>query len=353
MSASVWDGVVGQAPAVERLTAALDAGPVHAYLFVGPPGSTKTEAARAFAGLLLSGQDDPEQRDVRLALRGEHPDVREVRRTGPAISADQAREIARVASLAPAEGDRKVLILEEFHLLRPEGAALLLKTIEEPPPSTTFVILCDFVPHDLVTISSRCVRVDFRGIPKDLVAARLLVEGIGPAEAQAAAVASLGDLDRARLLASDPAVAERRRTFAGVPDRLDGTGGAAAALAAELLDLVDDAAAPLAARHEQEVEALSERIAEMGERGSGKKQLEDRHRRELRRQRMDELRSGLAVVAGAYRDRVTAGSASNGGGFEDDAASAVHLVHEALESLTFNPNERLLLESLLWRLPSR
>lgn len=77
---SVWDGVVGQTRAIARLRAA--AAPVHAYLFVGPPGSTKDAAARVFAALLLAGVDDPDERDARLALLGEHPDVREVRRLG-------------------------------------------------------------------------------------------------------------------------------------------------------------------------------------------------------------------------------------------------------------------------------
>src|SRR5690606_4533927 len=104
---SVWDDVVGQAAAVERLRRAVTA-PVHAYLFVGPAGSTKKEAARAFAALLIAGVDDPGHRDVDLVLRGEHPDVKEVARTGPAISFDQAREIVRTASLAPSEGARKV-----------------------------------------------------------------------------------------------------------------------------------------------------------------------------------------------------------------------------------------------------
>src|SRR5262245_32187998 len=137
--ASVWDAVVGQTAAVARLQLAV-AAPVHAYLFVGPAGSTKRQAARAFAALLLTdGVDDPSLRDAELALRGEHPDVREVTRVGAMISFDQAREIVRTASLAPTEGDRKVMILDEFHLLRPEGAALLLKTIEEPPASTIFI----------------------------------------------------------------------------------------------------------------------------------------------------------------------------------------------------------------------
>ena len=64
---SVWDGVVGQPRAVQQLTRSA-AAPVHAYLFVGPAGSTKHEAARAFAALLLTGHDEPDARAARLAL---------------------------------------------------------------------------------------------------------------------------------------------------------------------------------------------------------------------------------------------------------------------------------------------
>ena len=133
----------------------------------------------------------------------------------------------RLSSLAPTEGDRKVLILDEFHLLRPEGAALMLKTIEEPPPSSMFVILCDFVPTDLITISSRCVRIDFRSIGDNVVAERLIAEGVAPESAAAAATAALGDLDRARVLANDPELAARREAFARTPHQLNGTGSVA------------------------------------------------------------------------------------------------------------------------------
>lgn len=343
---AIWDDVVGQPAAVEQLRAAA-AAPVHAYLFDGPPGSTKTEAARAFAAMLISGGEDRDQRDARLVLHGEHPDVHEVRRTGPAISADQAREIVRIASLAPMESPRKVLVLDEFHLLRPEGAAILLKTIEEPPGSTIFVILTDFVPTDLITISSRCARIEFRGVATDLIAARLVAEGVGPKEATAAAAAALGDLDRARVLASDPGLAERRLAFGEAPRRLDGTGHVAMTTAATLLERIDTAAEPLAARHDTEVAELDERIKASGERGSGRKQLEERHKRELRRHRTDELRSGLATLSAAYRDALVSGSASDPAA----ASAAVARVTGALEALERNPNERLLLESLLWSLP--
>ena len=80
-----------------------------------------------------------------VALAGEHPDVREVERTGASISKEQVSDIIRAAGLAPVEGSRKVMILHEFHLLSAEGAARLLKTIEEPPPSTVFIVLADQV----------------------------------------------------------------------------------------------------------------------------------------------------------------------------------------------------------------
>ena len=343
---SVWADVVGQTEAIDRLTRSA-ADPVHAYLFIGPAGSTKKEAARAFAALVIGGVDDASERDAGLVLRGEHPDVKEVSRVGPSISFDQAREIVRTASLAPTEGDRKVMILDEFHLLRPEGAALLLKTIEEPPDSTTFLILADFVPQDLITISSRCARIDFRAVDPQVIADRLVSEGVDPDSAAEAARASGGNVDRARVLAADPDLAARRRTFADVPYELDGTGAKAMAVVDDLLARIEAAAAPLAERHAAEVTAMDERIKQYGERGSGKKALDDRHKRELRRHRTDELLAGLTVIAGTYRDALVADTVDR----PDAAAEAVHRIHAAMETLERNPNESLLLQSLLWSLP--
>ena len=344
-TSSVWDAVVGQPTAVATLRQAA-ASPVHAYLFVGPPGSTKDEAARAFAAVLLTGTDDPTPRDARLAMRGEHPDVHEVERVGPAISAEQARDIIHVTSLAPVEGDRKVVILHDFHLLTAEAAARLLKSIEEPPPSTTFLVLADFVPAELITIASRCVRVEFRSIPDDVLAERLRAEGVEPDVVAATVAAAGGDLERARILASDPELVARRAAFAEIPSRLDGTGATVIAIVEELLARIDAAAAPLAARHAAEVAELEARIEQLGERGSGRKQIEERHRRELRRHRTDELRSGLGVLAGAYRDVLASGA-------RDAAAvvAAVERINDAVKHLEHNPNEQLLLQSLLWSLP--
>jgi DNA polymerase-3 subunit delta' len=347
----IWEAVVGQPAAVATLRTAAADGAVHAYMFVGPPGSSKLQAARAFAAQLVTEAEAADSRDSRLILTGTHPDVIESRRTGAAILAEQAAEIVRLSSLAPIESGRKVMILDEFHLLAPASAVRLLKTIEEPPASTTFIILCDFVPTELVTIASRCVRVDFRPLETDVIAAQLVAEGVDPAHATAAAASALGDLDRARLLANDPELARRRDAFANVAHELDGTGSVALRCASNLLDMIDESLAPLVSRHEADAAALAERIASTGDRGSGRKDLEDLHKRELRRHRTDELRAGLATLAATYRDSATDAATSGAVVDIDNCAAAIHRIHGALESLDRNPNERLLIESLLWSLP--
>src|SRR5437762_12935162 len=106
-SEDLFAAVIGQNQAVAKLRDAAIA-PVHAYLLAGPPDSGKREAARAFAATLLCRNGgDGTCRNCRLALAGEHPDVREVVRSGPAITMDQARDIVTLASRTPVEGERK------------------------------------------------------------------------------------------------------------------------------------------------------------------------------------------------------------------------------------------------------
>ena len=330
-------------PSATRVLAASIAKPVHAYLFHGPAGSGKRLAARAFAAELL-GQSE---RDRRLVLAGLHPDVHEVERVGAAISAEQAEDVVRIASRAPLEGARKVLILDEFHLLRPEAAARLLKTIEEPAASTIFLVIANDIPPELVTIASRCVRVEFGGFTRQHLVALLVESGVELERAESAADGAGGSLDRARLLAADTGAVIRRHAFSGVPQRLDGTGAVVADIVAELQGLIEAAAAPLAERHTAEVKEIDERAKAHGERGSGRKSLEERHKRELRRHRIDELKAGLVVMAGSYRDRLVSGA----GRRDRDLVAAVHAIHETIEALERNPNETLQLQALLVRLP--
>jgi DNA polymerase-3 subunit delta' len=150
------------------------------------------------------------------------------------------------------------------------------------------------------------------------------------------------------VLANDPELAARRAAFAAVPPLLDGTGRVVTQQVAMLLALIDAAAAPLVERQARELAELEERVALIGERGSGRKQLDDRHKRELRRHRIDELRSGLAVLSGRYRDALVSGHAHR----PDQLVQAVAHIHAAIDALDRNPNEPLLLQALLLDLPS-
>jgi DNA polymerase-3 subunit delta' len=340
----LWSEVVGQQGAVAELQAAV-AAPVHAYLLVGPRGSGKRALARAFAAALLSsGRDgDDAERHARLALAEAHPDLTVVERHGPFITAAQADEIVVAASRASIEGGPKVLVLDEFHLVT-TAAPKLLKSIEEPPPGTVFVVLAEQVTHDLVTIASRCVQIDLGAIPDDAVAARLVAEGVDPDRAWEAAVAAVGDLRRARVLADDERVALRRRAWEGVPERLDGSGARAVELVDELLAMIGDAMAPLAEVHAAELAELEERVKATGERGSGRRELTDRHKREERRYRTDEIRAGLTELARRYRDQLATSARPS------SAIAAIAAITALAEELVRNPNERLQLTALFVRL---
>ena len=350
----LFEAVVGQERAVARL---MDAArrPVHAYLLHGPPGSGKRAAARGLAAALLCPDGGCGVcNSCRRALAGTHPDLVTVERTGAALDVDDAREITTRAQRRPLESSRQVLLVPDVHLAS-KAAPALLKTVEEPPPSTVFVLLADDLPPGLATIVSRCVQVPFAVVAPRVVEEWLVGRGVAGEVAATVAAASGGNLDRARLLADDPGFDARRRQWRSVPGRLDGTGAAAVVVADELLGLADEALVPLREGHAGELAALEGQAEAVGARGiPGRKAVEDRHKREERRWRADDLRMGLAALADAYRDRLVAtvdGDARPGtpGVDADRRAAAAHVdaVGRAAAALSRNVREDLLLESLM------
>lgn len=338
-----WSDVVGQPRAVGAMRSSL-ASPHHAYLLVGPRGAGKRALALAFAAELLAGSSPDPERTRSLVLGEAHPDLEVVEREGASISADQAAKIVERASRSPVEGAQKVLLLDEFHLVSPAVGPKLLKTVEEPPPGTTFLILAEEVTPDLVTLASRCVRVELGPVPEVAIAERLVAEGVREAKAAAAAASAAGDLRRARVLATDERLAIRQRLWEEIPSRLDGTGAVAAACAEEVLAAIEDSMAVLRHRQEAELEELVERVERTGERGAGRRQLVERHKREERRHRTDELRFGLGVLARAYGTDLRDPASS------PRAVAALGAISQTSEALVRNPNERLQLQALFVRL---
>jgi DNA polymerase-3 subunit delta' len=339
----LYADVVGQERAVAQLRAAARS-PVHAYLLVGPAGSGTREAARSFgASLLCQLGGCGRCEDCRRALAGIHPDVAFHERAGPYITVGDARSIVQAAGTSPVEGRRKVLVLVDFHLVE-KAAPALLKAIEEPPPTTVFVVLAEHIPPELVTIASRCVLVELQPVPAERIADALVADGVSPATAAEIAAAAGGNVERARLLASDPGFADRQALWRSVPERLDGTGATASVLADELLASLGGVLEPLRRKHEAEAAEGQERSRLYGESGPSTKQLEERHKREQRRLRLDELRAGLATVAGAYRDKLASGADPK------PYLDALDVIAAANEALVRNPNETLLLQAMLVRL---
>jgi DNA polymerase-3 subunit delta' len=148
------------------------------------------------------------------------------------------------------------------------------------------------------------------------------------------------------LLAADEHLAARRALWHSVPARLDGTGSTAAQLASALLASADEATAPLRTRHAEELEKRAADAEAAGLKAiPGRKAVEEEQRREERRWRTDELRAGLAVLAGAYRDRMTTADQRL-----PALQSALAAVEDAARELIRNPNELLMLEALMVRL---
>ena len=371
-AASLFSNVVGQDAAVGFLRAAARR-PVHAYLFVGKQGAGAAGAARAFAAALLCPHGGCGRCTAcARALAGSHPDLVELTRTGAAMAVDEARQLTTLALRHPIESVRQVIVLFDVHLAE-RAAPALLKTIEEPPPSTVFVLLGEDVPPSLATVASRCASVAFPPVPEATVAAWLAQRGVDADRARLVAEGAGGDLDRALLLSDDPAYVGRVALWRSVPGRLDGHGATAGAIAREIIGALDGAVAPLKAQHGQELEVLEDQAEALGQRGvPGRKDVTDRQRREERRWRTDDLRAGLGVLARAYRDRLVdaacapveqvgsapigsapVGPAPGSRGHPEEMRAwhaAVGLIGEASEALGRNAQEAVLLEALFVRL---
>ncbi|MGI9642277.1 MAG: hypothetical protein ACR2N9_05795 [Acidimicrobiia bacterium] len=340
MTSDAFDSIVGQDRAVQQLSAAV-AAPVHAYIFVGPRGSGKRRAAAAFAGELV-GRSEDRSRNRSLAAREEHPDLVIFEPEGNALRAEEADAVVVEASRASTEAGRKVIMIDRFHDATPEAAAKLLKPIEEPPASIVFLLLSEEVPPEHVTIASRSTRIDFPAVTIPDITSALLDRGVPPDVAEAAARGSGGDVSRAELLVSDEEFGRRRSLWWDAPTQLDGSGHVVSEIVGSIRQAIDEAQAPLDERHLAEQAVMEETEELVGTRGSGRRAMETRHKREARLHRTDEWRMGLATLAARYREGIDA---------PDVDLEVFDSLRTAADVLSRNPNEELWLSSLLLELP--
>ena len=182
--------IKGQDSAINFLKGSLKTGRIsHAYIFLGPRGVGRKLTALNFAKALnclsedgdapcgpsVNSGFDPEQRrriegcgqcvSCKRIEASNHPDVLLIKKDGAErsreIKIDSIREVIRLAGLKPYEAKKKVFIIDDSASMNAESSNALLKTLEEPPANSIFILIAESLDSLLATIVSRCTVVKF------------------------------------------------------------------------------------------------------------------------------------------------------------------------------------------------
>lgn len=303
----VFDGIIGQPKVREFLRSCVSSDRVsHAYLFCGPAGSNKTQAAYAFARAILC-EGDPcadcegcTSQACRHIVRKAHPDVHYLAPEGAqGYVVDQIRDVMADTLLAPIQAKRKVYIIDRVDLLGTAAANAFLKTLEEPPSDVVLILLGRTRESVLPTIVSRCQVVPFRHIPAS-EAAGILVQNTGCTlpEAFIAIEACGGSITKAADFLRSKERAQLRLTMTQAlaslarADDLDVLGYAA--------EIVLASKAPLDRVRQEQERILDERSEFLQK--SALKTLETRHKRALSQASFELLRQMTSVAKSWLRD---------------------------------------------------
>ena len=338
---NLLEDVIDQDSAVAQLHKSSE-NPVHAYLFVGPKGSCKWDAAKAFAAMIMNhrNKDQNEERVMNLVRRGEHPDLIKVEPTGNQYRDDDVQQIINEASRSPIEGAKKIIVANRFHTANETAVGRLLKTLEEPPESVIIILLSEIIPKNQITIASRCQHVQFNQISDSKMGDWLTRHVNDPDTIQLLISAARGDIDRAKDLISDPNIAYRYELWKSTLENLKPEGYAIATSVNEIQKAIDDAQEILADKHDLEIQDLLDNEKQLGIKTGVRNQLEDTHKREIRRFRTDELEFGLSIFATMFQEQLRTNP-------DEGSLHAVKIIKKANGVMKRNANEKLLLTSLL------
>ena len=214
---SVWDSLVGQKPVIDMLSRIAQGDPsqiTQSWLICGPPGSGRSNMARAFAAALESpdhGMSAEPTRVTQQVLAGTHPDVTVLTTNKVTIGIDQVREIITTSEQMPATAPWRIIISEDVDRMLERTTNVLLKEIEEPAEHCIWLLCAPSAQDVLPTIRSR-TRIVNLAVPSTQAVAGFLTSttNVEPKVAQRAARLAEGHIGIAKLYATDERVMSDR-----------------------------------------------------------------------------------------------------------------------------------------------
>jgi DNA polymerase III subunit delta' len=344
---SVFDNLIDQEHVISILQEAVLAASdstnqsqemTHAWLFTGPPGSGRSNAALAFAAALVCRSGGCNNcTDCTTAMTGSHADVELIKTEGLSIKIDEVRELITRASWSPAVGNYRVVVIEDADRLTESAANALLKAIEEPGLRTVWLLCAPSSTDVLPTIRSRTRSLVLRTPSIAAVAKLLEKEKFSPAMADFAARVSQGHIGRARHLAKSEEARTRRQAILKISLLI--TDIASAFKAAQVLVEAAKAEAEEEAerRDDAEILALKEAWGQQGSKltqGGSKaiKELEKEQKSRTTRMVRDYLDRALLDIATLYRDILLIQSNSSDSIINTDLISEMTKIAEATKA---------------------
>ncbi len=313
----VFSNLIDQAPVIEILQEATKSAKdstdetqamTHAWLFTGPPGSGRSNAALAFAAALVCPDSGCGHcNHCTTALSGVHADVELIRTEGLSIKIDEIRELIVRASWSPSVATYRVVIIEDADRLTESAANALLKAVEEPGLRTVWLLCAPTLSDVLPTIRSRTRNLTLRTPSSQAVSDLLQREEISQSMAEFAARTSQGHVGRARYLARSQEARDRRSAILKLPMAISDISSAYKA-AQLLVDAAKKEAEEEAEkRDDKEIHDLKEAWGQTGSKlsqGGSKavKELEKEQKSRSTRMVRDFLDRALLDIASFYRD---------------------------------------------------
>jgi len=378
---SVFNDLIDQDAVVTTLKAAVSASKTdnsesqemtHAWLFTGPPGSGRSNAAIAFAAALVCAEGGCGSCvDCTTVKNGTHADVEVMSTDGLSIKIDEVRELVLRAAWAPSVSRYRVVVVEDADRLTESAANALLKAVEEPNQQTVWLLCAPSTTDVLPTIRSRTRSLILR-TPSTVAVANLLVaERISPTMANFASSASQGHVGRARYLATHESARSNREEILKSVLNVRDISSAFTAAQSLVESAKADAEADAESRNDREIQAIKDAWGTQTTKISSSntkaiKELEKEQKSRSTRMVRDYLDRALLDIATLYRDILMVQSGRSGDLVNKDLSEVInesatratpsttlarlHAVMETRKNLGHNAAPLLTVEAMMLQL---